>query len=510
MPEQKQHLTDAGSRPCIAPTLPECRAKYNGEPSPHFDTFAEADAVFQRDLTEKYGTTGKPQSKKDREAKSDEPVNYNLMKRFKELEDKYEKDFQDYPTRFFSADLASKSKVYAFISNFPDMTDEEIARKAYGFDAAASAAYFAASTPEDGKTITTATVRELATDMGYQTVDEITDPRALRSFKADRAWRLTDDDGNEYLVVPTAGAKVFNRYSWRSKPDGFDKRSFTVMDGRTLVGASRIKHKTGVDGLLDVAKPGVTTADRDGYVKKNLAGVQIARATLEAQEEGVSFRQQRKFIRESGGSVASAWEDKKNYSKAHRERMETTVLNKWFSKVDIDDSVDLEEFDKFERDYAEIREKLPPIPDHMKPRLGVRLLGKHNADGLYSPTHMAVMVDVRNTGSFIHEMGHHLDLAVHDNASLSNEFAEIKREYSRTIKFPEGTSAAKMDYFQTSTEVNSRLFERFANIRLGIENSLVDTTKHDGFDYAPFKDNPELEAKGFAYLEKLFGYDKQE
>ena len=149
-------------------------------------------------------------------------------------------------------------------------------------------------------------------------------------------------------------------------------------------------------------------------------------------------------------------------------------------------------------------DKLPPMAEDRKPELRLRKLGKHRATGVFFPHKNTIAVDIRDSSSFIHEYGHYIDLTVKNNQSLNNEFTSVTKEYSSALKMPDVMGEGKREYYTTPTEVHSRAFEMYAHERLGINNRLLNPDKFNEFDYKPFKDNPELKEKTFAFFDKVF------
>ncbi|GAA4837999.1 hypothetical protein [Garicola koreensis] len=156
------------------------------------------------------------------------------------------------------------------------------------------------------------------------------------------------------------------------------------------------------------------------------------------QLEGRNFLAQKKYIREQNATIASAFDDKKNPDKARQDMMASTSLSTanggHFSKVEIDNDVDPDEYADFENAIHDAESKLPPIPADRRPDLRIRKLGKHNANGVYNPARNTVAVDVRTSEAYIHEMGHYYDLTAKGNASLSEDFKDISRSYSSAVE----------------------------------------------------------------------------
>lgn len=302
---------------------------------------------------------------------------------------------------------------------------------------------------------------------------------------------------------------------------------FISTDIRSVVGFYRIKRKTGVNLLKSSAHStkkedlsGETDIDRAISLNKNLkrlkrnnhtANTVIAYKKLkEAQEEGNSFIAQRKYIREASGKIATVWTDKKDQKDTHVDAAKDSKLRKTFSKIEIDNDVDLKEYKSFEKDFEEVKDKLPKIPNGLNPELRIRKLGKHNTKdfsviGLYNPARNSLAIDVRNSSATIHEYGHFVDIALKDNVSLNAEFRELNKEYTK--KLPERVRESKgfSEYLSTPTEVYARAFELYAHEKLGINNRLLNPEKYKkGDDFAPFREDKSLKEKYFTLLDKVF------
>lgn len=480
----------------------------------------------------------------------DRPIKYSFVTEFKKLEEQFEHDFEGVPTRFFNADLRGKrlasmpeahQDLESVLENFNQTgevpqffsTREKESVMAARLAQAMSAPTDLAMAEDDIKR----SLRELGESDDLR---EVADSYVLRAFKTEKAWVANIGGRNTIITSAGQASKNFQRYALRSSSDDVPRGYNMVVDTRMLAGLTRIKRKTdhnlvalasnSFDKLPAVQAGHEMVADnwdksteneferenrrlealrKANLMRSNVKQMAIVSAIVDleaAQREGNNFKAQKRHVMESGQTVASAWQDKKHYKKSHIEAAKASILNKHFDKIDLDDDVDLEEFKDFEKAYLEVADKLPSM-NGRKPRLGVRKLGKHRADGLYAPSagsNGCVLVDVHASSSFIHEYGHHIDLTVNNNSSLRKDFANIQRQYARNLKLPENHSGRKELYYQTATEVHSRLFEIYSYERLGIRNRLVDPSRFDNFDYAPIQNNPKLKEEGFAFLDKVF------
>lgn len=259
---------------------------------------------------------------------------------------------------------------------------------------------------------------------------------------------------------------------------------------RSLVGAWRIKQATG-HSVYDL----VDERDMDQHA-------QVISSVLEAQEFGTQVLAQRKYADNTGKKLAAAWEDKKHPNKTHQQAAENSRLHgSGFGKIEIDNDVDLSEFTDFEQAVLEAQKKLPKIPEGREPDLRIRKLGKHRAAGLYVPHVNTICVDVRDSGSFVHEYGHFLDFQGAES-SLGSDFGSVTRRYKDLLRgCPEGKEA----YYGTPSEIWARGFELYAVEKLGIDSRLVKTQGEYGerFDYGPFREDAGLKADAFRVFDRL-------
>lgn len=203
---------------------------------------------------------------------------------------------------------------------------------------------------------------------------------------------------------------------------------------------------------------------------------------------------------------ARAWEEKKNINKSTQNAMETTVLNKQFKHVEIDNEVSIELFKQFEHEMNRLSRALPK--GKQEPTLRLRKLGNHKALGMYVPLLNTVVLDFRTmdqvgeqrnkinrdlTGepgisSFIHEYGHYLDHQLATNKDVDSRtlatsaaFSKIRNGYRQNVA---GTLASnKANYYTMPTEIFARGLEVWvaqnkikSNLAAKPENVLPATT----------------------------------
>ena len=490
-------------------------------------------------------------------------VQYSFMKRFQHQEREFNETFKGVPNRFANAKIGYddiEKKREELESAYGDVMDEysEKGRLAayissQNADKALNTMLIRTSSPADF----TATDSEdhcvgAMERLGITNIKDASDLTLAGVFKdATVAW--AGEYNGSLIVVPNDNVSPSTCGTYRlrgiARPEWMgEHRSFKIVNSRKIAGADRILTLTGNNVLsahtgsfapeelegynddIDEVTPsslkyaranGTEPHTTHGYIKdpdrkaraikqqsqrleKKYMAVKTAYALRESQETMDNFKAQQKFINESSGSIATVWMNKKHPDEEHQKMMKNSTLRKDFADIEYDNAVDPKHATDFERSYHAVKDKLPKIPTKMQPTLKVRFLGKHKATGLFSPAHNTLAIDVRDSGSFIHEYGHALDTVVKNNQSLNKEFSDIAREYRKNLKTPPGMGS-KTDYYGMNTEVHSRAFEVYAHERLGIKNSrLLNENKFNNFDYAPITSNPELKKKAFDFFDKAF------
>lgn len=200
---------------------------------------------------------------------------------------------------------------------------------------------------------------------------------------------------------------------------------------------------------------------------------------------------------DNGKKIATIRSDKKYQDE---ELNKTTFFNQLgFNKVEVDTAkyegkeFDYQGFKAVEKDWQNVCNLLPHT---VKPELKFRKLGKHKATGVYVPLLDIIAVDVRDTTSFIHEYGHHIDFTFFKGTealSRKKEFKSILQNYK--IKFRElisngvgiECSQKKLDYFITPTEVFARAFElwfshRYREFETSLCKKVFSTPDYTAFD----------------------------
>lgn len=490
-------------------------------------------------------------------------VQYSFMKRFRHQEREFNETFKGVPNRFANANIGYddiEKQREALEEAYGDVMDEysEKGRLATyisskNADKALNSMLVRASAPADfTATDSEDYCVEAMERLGITDIKDATDLSLAGVFKdATVAW--AGEYNGSLIVVPNSNVSPSTCGTYRlrgiARPEWMgEHRSFKIVNSRKIAGADRILSMTGnnvlsahtgsfapeelegynhdVDNVTPRSLKDARDNDREPYLshasirdenlkervikrhsqdmQKKYMAVKTAYALRESQETMDNFKAQQKFINESSGSIATVWMNKKHPDEEHQKMMKNSTLRKDFADIEYDNAVDPKHADDFERSFHAVKDKLPKIPAKMQPTLKVRFLGKHKATGLFSPAHNTLAIDVRDSGSFIHEYGHALDTVVKSNHSLNKEFSGIAREYRKNLKTPPGMDS-KAEYYGMNTEVHSRAFEVYAHERLGIKNSrLLNEGKFNNFDYAPITSNPELKKKAFDFFDKAF------
>lgn len=155
--------------------------------------------------------------------------------------------------------------------------------------------------------------------------------------------------------------------------------------------------------------------------------------------------------------TAGVFEDKLHCDDAHRAAAVSSLLSRRFRHIELDDSVDLNEFQRLDREFDELCDRgwLPAIGSDNALRF--RLCGRHHAIGVYSPTARAIAIDPRAPRSGAHEMAHAYDFE-HGQLSARPTFAPILDRQRALLRFLD-LSENRYDYYATPTEVFARAYE---------------------------------------------------
>lgn len=522
------HVNDKGdAKPCRAKQPENCKYYQGENDTRHYETVSEATEATEKRLQTEYGDNA---PKKE--------VRYSFVKEFRKQEQEFNKDFEGIPNRFFNADLRGK---YAY--HDADELDMTIGDKRRMDTHRLGVRMISALSAPSDNGMSNKEAVELLEQQGFENIEEL-DKVSSFEPKAQRGWKAKWEDKDVVIIDHNVGTTV-NTYSFRYGNEHFDRGvGWVKVDLRKIAGNSRAERKTGVNVLKTIlrtesekqaellykenVKKMAEELDKDTQLPENvkqelinnLARAEYKRGQIvktligleDSQLEGKNFIAQKKYIKENSGKVATVWEDKKDTDDVRKDLIKNSTVKDLFRKIDLDNDVDPAEYKKFENDINDVRNKMPKIPKGLEPELRLRKLGKHSSSsftisGLYNPAKNSIGISVQDSSSYVHEMMHCMDLSVKKNASLSNEFREISKEYSKNLKLPDGVSSSKAEYYNVATEQLARAGEIWANERLGIDNRLINKEKFKDFDYAPFMENSELKEKAFKFFDKLFEND---
>lgn len=243
---------------------------------------------------------------------------------------------------------------------------------------------------------------------------------------------------------------------------------------KVRLGAVRLDHALGAMELLD--GPGeawdVLRAAKHGHRQLRGADMRlfVERAEARWDEEGCR-EENRRHAASEGRHVAGVFEDKRQCDRAHRAAAEEGYFARAFSRVELDDEVDLGLYrsleDEFERRAA--AGEMPPA-DYGSLELRFRKTGRHRATGLYSHALRAVAVDPRAPRSMLHELAHAYDFE-RGMLSCSEGFRPILRAFRERFD-ASAVPASRAAYYTTPTEVFARAWEAHASL-LGAGGSFV-------------------------------------
>lgn len=188
---------------------------------------------------------------------------------------------------------------------------------------------------------------------------------------------------------------------------------------------------------------------------------------------------------------AKTYQTKKNINKETQIRM-SELEHRWkdyYSGVEIDNGVDLNELSKVESDMERILKILPHTDNRTLPIMRFRKIHQHKALGVFFPVNNTLAIDYRDgLQSFIHEYGHYLDFNWSElgTLSLGRKFEPILVSASKNLEhiYASGEVVAfkgKLDYFETPSEVFARAFEIYCS-RKGLDTTFIkdpDSYVHD-------------------------------
>lgn len=214
---------------------------------------------------------------------------------------------------------------------------------------------------------------------------------------------------------------------------------------------------------------------------------------------------------------AKSWETKKNIDKDTQQIMDRSSLHQYFSKIELDNDVDLKAFGYFEDEVKRLMNHMPLAND--KNILRLRKLGNHRALGMYVPSLDTIVLEFRKQSevrkdssgdtvgisSFIHEYGHYLDYHLSKwPLSLENNFKPLIAQYTKNLA-NSNLSDSKVEYLTTPTEVFARGFELWSYESAKLRGNLIGQEK----EYNAKTGAIEYQAFDSSLRERLFNYFDQ-
>ena len=267
---------------------------------------------------------------------------------------------------------------------------------------------------------------------------------AFRRHTKSRAHFLRAGDAWYVASMSAFDASHCGTHVWLWRHGGGKGESVTAFDIPTAVGALAVTGERGiVDRVLSKSKY-VAAPIRERFF--SLAG---ERWTV---EENLAANR-----RYASAHSAGVFEDKLSCDDAHRKAAASSLFARRFAHVELDDSVDLGEFARLDREAAALSEKgwLPAIGADNAIRF--RLCGRHRAIGVYSPSLKALAIDPRAPRSGAHEMAHAFDFE-HGQLSARAGFRPILDAQRHALAGMDLTES-RLDYYSTPTEVFARAYE---------------------------------------------------
>lgn len=185
---------------------------------------------------------------------------------------------------------------------------------------------------------------------------------------------------------------------------------------------------------------------------------------------------------------ATSFQTKKRIKKATQQKMDNNAFLSHFGYVELDNQVALEDFAVWEEAFVQLN-ALIPIPKALDHSLRIRRLGKQKATGMYYEAFKTTVLDTESPQSFVHELGHQLDVLYRTTKrTISEEIAfrplldayqhitqQQVESLANDVPFKRqwnGKGKYNKLYFFTPTEVFARSFELYLQAK-GIVSILL-------------------------------------
>lgn len=244
------------------------------------------------------------------------------------------------------------------------------------------------------------------------------------------------------------------------------------------------------DWLLDGSDTRVPIVFLDSMLSKDI--VEAYKTFLDVYEVRKESARNLSFLKQESARV---YQTKKNITDKCQKVMKSTLFNKYFGYVEIDDGTDLALFGTIEKQFEALVTLMFGGYVDKDISIRFRLLGRHHAAGLYFPSLKCLCVDVRHPSSLAHEYFHMLDYR-HKSVSEGFAFHAVRSRYKELLisclEKPEnsgvkarlsGGTKYNLSYYLTPTEVFARCGEIYLTRICGVDNSLVKPDSECGFAY---------------------------
>lgn len=265
-----------------------------------------------------------------------------------------------------------------------------------------------------------------------------------------------------------------------------------------------------VNRLLNVVYLGESSSD---YIPKKTEYL-ICEAVIALTHIQSSIMFDKAYRKELESDYARSNETKKNIPQKQLDVMKNNIFLENFSFVELDEITDINKFRLIEREFINLRTVLN-LNEFLKnkPELRFRRLGQHKAAGLYYPTEQCVCIDVGSPYSFVHEIGHHIDLSGEEELSSKIEFRLLAIEYKKELDKAANKSCNEKDvdyykrkkgYFHTPTEIFARCLEIYLSVSKKMTSSFLTQQGDMKFTRGYPKLTDTLHKKIDEYFGKLF------
>ena len=219
---------------------------------------------------------------------------------------------------------------------------------------------------------------------------------------------------------------------------------------------------------------------RDGRFESWFLSEELRVSALYVAAKKASEVKRAEEIREyENTSRAKSYQTKKNIPQKIQKMMEKSEFNQYFDYVEFDEDCDVERLKVVGKEVLAFFSEMPRIKEFTKGNsIRFRKLGNHKAIGLYYPYIQCLCVELRNTTSFIHELGHLIDHCMDDGGQLSEQPAFFKllslyRSYLDGNKKDIGKGKYDLGYYKEATEVFARSFELYIVKVKKYKNNLI-------------------------------------